>query len=94
MTDKTPDPCGSDSSTELGAAFKRLLELPAGHDYWKNKWMFTKPVFMNESKQGTDQKKFWLWAIDLKAPVMRYIIRGPNTQGQRTAVGGPTGPQS
>ena len=82
MNTNTTAPTGVVSSTELGAAFKRLLELPAGHDYWKNKWMFTKPVFMNESKQGTDQKKFWIWAIDLKAPVMRYIIRAPNTQVQ------------
>jgi hypothetical protein len=83
MTDQTTAPTGVVSSTELGDAFQRLLALPAGHDFWKNKWMFTKPVFMNESTQGTDQKKFWIWAIDLKAPVMRHILSAPNTEGQR-----------
>ena len=42
-------------------AFARLLALPPDSPYWKNRWMFTKPVFLNESMQGNDPARFGRW---------------------------------
>jgi len=70
----------SRSNAWLGDAFKNLSSLPPEHEYWKNKWMFTRPVFLNESRQGSDQKKFWLWVVTLPSGLMKYIYEAPNVK--------------
>jgi hypothetical protein len=57
--------------------FRRLADLPANHEFWKNTWNFTRPVFTNESRQMTDPAAFWTWAEDLPAALQRYIDKAP-----------------
>lgn len=57
--------------------FRRLSALPANHDFWKNAWMFTHPVFSNESRQMRDPAAFWRWAKGLPAALQKHINEAP-----------------
>lgn len=57
--------------------FRRLTELPANHDFWKNAWMFTRPVFTNESRQMQDPAAFWRWVNKMPVTLQRYIDEAP-----------------
>lgn len=58
-------------------AFERLSALAPAHPYWKNQWMFTQPVFSNESRQGQDPAAFWRWAKGMPTALRKYIMNAP-----------------
>lgn len=41
--------------------FDMLCDLPANHPFWKNKFMFTRDVFLNESRQMQNKDQFFEW---------------------------------
>ena len=59
--------------------FERLLALPPDNEYWKNRWMFTKPVFMSESAQGTNKEKFMLWLCQQSKALTNRIYAAPSS---------------
>ena len=64
-------------------AFARLLALPPDSPYWKNRWMFTKPVFLNESMQGNDPARFGRWLRLQPKALTNHIYAAPsNALGQ------------
>lgn len=58
--------------------FYTLSSLPAEHGFWKNQWMFTRQVFMQESRQMSDEKAFWYWFAESHVALRRYIAGAPN----------------
>ena len=69
--------------------FERLLALPPDSPYWKNRWMFTKPVFLNESMQGNDPARFCLWLCAQSKALTNHIYAVPsNALGQADAACG------
>ena len=66
--------------TTKNTVFNTLTELTPEHVYWKNQWMFTRPVFMNESQQGKDPKKFWKWVGTLPIGLRNYIMVAPHSK--------------
>lgn len=59
-------------------AFNKLNALPPDDPYWSNRWMFTRPVFTNESRQGLDAEKFWAWVDTQPTPLRNYIRPAPD----------------
>ena len=57
------------------AIFSVLLELSPSDEFWRNTWMFTKSVFMNESRQGSDATQFLAAFENYPLPLRRYITR-------------------
>ncbi|MBF5007636.1 hypothetical protein [Diaphorobacter caeni] len=57
------------------AIFSMLLALPPSDEFWRNTWMFTKPVFMNASRQGRDATQFLAAFENYPLPLQRYITR-------------------
>ena len=58
--------------------FERLLALPPDSPYWKNRWMFTKPVFLNESTQGSNKERFMLWLCLQSKALTNHIYSAPS----------------
>lgn len=58
--------------------FERLSRLPPQHEFWKNKWMFTRPVFTSESRQMEDSVAFWQWINSMPAAFQRYVMAAPD----------------
>jgi len=58
--------------------FERLLALPPDSTYWKNRWMFTKPVFLNESMQGNDPARFGMWLGLQSKALTNHIYAAPS----------------
>lgn len=57
--------------------FTRLKNLPACHPFWKNQWMFSRDVFLNESRQLTDDGLFSAWLSGCPRDLRRYINSAP-----------------
>lgn len=53
--------------------FKQLSDLPSDDAFWKNEWMFTHSVFMQESRQMKDKVAFWEWFKTLPIDLKRFI---------------------
>ena len=66
------DPCSGGS-----VILPMLLALPPEHAYWRNKWMFTRPVVSQESRQGTDPGAFQSWVNTLPHELQVYINNPP-----------------
>lgn len=69
----------------LDRLFNQLRELPANDSFWYNDWMFTKPVFWQESSQGHNQGQFWRFVDTLPKRLVKHIKslaqQSDNTQG-------------
>ena len=77
--------------------FERLLALPPDSTYWKNRWMFTKPVFLNESMQGNDPARFGMWLGLQSKALTNHIYAAPSNaqlQGPGGSLPGPAGSDS
>jgi hypothetical protein len=40
--------------------YAALYKLPANHPFWRNDWLFTRPVFTEWSAQCTDPSSFYV----------------------------------
>ena len=61
--------------------FARLSVLPPDHKFWQNKWMFTYPVFTQESRMAADADTFWQWTETQAKALLRYVFSVPGTAG-------------
>jgi hypothetical protein len=59
----------------VGKIFETLNSTPPDHYFWKNHWQFTRPVFTQNSRQGTDSAEFEAYYKKLPADLKRYISR-------------------
>lgn len=62
-------------SVDKRLVFARLLATPPGHHFWGNKWMFTRPVFTQESRESADA--FWYWAETQPKALLHHIQSAP-----------------
>lgn len=57
------------------AIFAALSDKPREHPFWKNQWMFTYDVFLNESRQMNQPDEFWFWVSLQPKDLVIYILR-------------------
>lgn len=55
--------------------FSILDGCPANHPIWKNDWQFTRPVFMNESRQGTMLAEFKKYTRIMPEGLYPYLVQ-------------------
>ena len=72
QAERQPVTGGTDLSAR-NELFDRLYALPASAPFWCNAWMFSKPVFMQESQQGQDNTAFWHFVDSLPRKLVKHI---------------------